>query len=187
MAIEPQLVRLAPNQIWRQLIIRNKDEEESSHQEQCNGRNVDHARQRGGEQRCMPALRSLSAAAPPQSAASLPCGLHRDIHREAGDSSDIYVDRDQKHLLLLPGDSATAHIRQPHRFADDHDEPVIFTIKTEPAGGVVKAFQFGLRDCQRQRRSQRWITQEFSREAGICQDHPRLPARFPTDTSENRF
>ncbi len=27
---------------------------------------------------------------------------------------DIYVDRDQKHLLLLPGDSATAHIRQPH-------------------------------------------------------------------------
>jgi quercetin dioxygenase-like cupin family protein len=54
---------------------------------------------------------------------------------------DIYVDRDQKHLLLLPGDSATAHIRQPHRFANDHDEPVIFTIKTEPAGGVVKAFQ----------------------------------------------
>jgi hypothetical protein len=53
----------------------------------------------------------------------------------------IYVDRDQKYLLLLPGDSATAHIRQPHRFADDHDEPVIFTIKTEPAGGVVKAFQ----------------------------------------------
>ena len=28
---------------------------------------------------------------------------------------DIYVDRDQKHLLLLPGDNATAHIRQPHR------------------------------------------------------------------------
>jgi len=42
------------------------------------------------------------------------------------------VDRDQKHLLLLPGDSATAHIRQPHRFANDHDKPVIFTIKTEP-------------------------------------------------------
>jgi quercetin dioxygenase-like cupin family protein len=54
---------------------------------------------------------------------------------------DIYVDRDQKYPLLLPGDSATAHIRQPHRFANDHDEPVIFTIKTEPAGGVVKAFQ----------------------------------------------
>jgi len=51
------------------------------------------------------------------------------------------VDRDQKHLLLLPGDSATAQIRQPHGFANDHDAPVIFTIKTEPAGGVVKAFQ----------------------------------------------
>jgi hypothetical protein len=55
---------------------------------------------------------------------------------------DIYVDSDQKHLLLLPGDSATAHIRQPHRFANNHDEPVIFTIKTEPAGGVVKAFRW---------------------------------------------
>src|SRR5258708_18841709 len=54
---------------------------------------------------------------------------------------DIYVDRDQRRLLLLPGDSATAHIRQPNRFANDHDEPVIFTIKTEPAGGGVKAFQ----------------------------------------------
>lgn len=54
---------------------------------------------------------------------------------------DIYVDRDQKHLLLQPGESATAHLRQPHRFANDYDEPVIFTIKTDPAGGVVKAFQ----------------------------------------------
>jgi hypothetical protein len=54
---------------------------------------------------------------------------------------DIYVDRDQKHLLLQPGESATAHIRQPHRFANDDDEPVIFTIKTKPAGGVVKAFE----------------------------------------------
>jgi len=53
----------------------------------------------------------------------------------------IYVDRDQKHLPLSPGDRATAYIRQPHRFANDHEEPVIFTIKTEPAGGVVKAFQ----------------------------------------------
>lgn len=53
---------------------------------------------------------------------------------------DIYVDKDQKHLLLQPGESATAHIRQPDRFANDHDEPVIFTIKTKPAGDVV-AFQ----------------------------------------------
>jgi len=34
-----------------------------------------------------------------------------------------------------------AEIRQPHRFANEHNEPVIFTIKTKPAGGVVKAFQ----------------------------------------------
>ena len=54
---------------------------------------------------------------------------------------DIYVDRDQKHLLLQPGESATARVRQSHRFANDHDEPVIFTIETKPAGGVVKAFQ----------------------------------------------
>ena len=54
---------------------------------------------------------------------------------------DIYVDRDQKHLLLQPAESATAQIRQLHRFANEHDEPVIFTIKTKPAGGVVKAFQ----------------------------------------------
>lgn len=54
---------------------------------------------------------------------------------------DFYLDREQKHLVLQPGESATARIRQPHRFANDHDEPVTFTIKTEPAGGVVKAFQ----------------------------------------------
>jgi len=54
---------------------------------------------------------------------------------------DFYADRNQKHLLLQPGESATAQIHQPHRFANNHDEPVIFTIETKPAGGVVKAFQ----------------------------------------------
>ena len=54
---------------------------------------------------------------------------------------DIYLGKAQKHLPLLPGESATARIRQPHRFANDHDEPVIFTVTTKPAGGVVKAFQ----------------------------------------------
>lgn len=54
---------------------------------------------------------------------------------------DIYVEREQRHLVLQPGESATAHIRQPHRFANEHDAPVIFTIETKPAGGVVKAFQ----------------------------------------------
>jgi len=88
---------------------------------------------------------------------------------------DIYVDRDQKHLLLLPGDSATAHIRQPHRFANNHDEPVIFTIKTEPAGGVGKAFRpaYGIARAMQPR----WIAQELSGGAGICQDHPKLPVK----------
>lgn len=54
---------------------------------------------------------------------------------------DFYVGRDQKHLLLKSGESATAEVRQPHRFANEHDEPVIFTVKTKPAGDVVKAFQ----------------------------------------------
>jgi hypothetical protein len=53
----------------------------------------------------------------------------------------IYLGKDAKHLVLKPGESATANIRQLHRFANDRDEPVIFTINTEPAGGVVKAFQ----------------------------------------------
>jgi quercetin dioxygenase-like cupin family protein len=54
---------------------------------------------------------------------------------------DIYLDREQRHILLHPGDSATAQIRQLHRFANNRDEPVTFTMETRPAGGVVKAFQ----------------------------------------------
>ncbi len=54
---------------------------------------------------------------------------------------DMYLGRDEKHLVLQPGESATAQIGQPHRFANHHEEPVIFTIETRPAGGVVKAFQ----------------------------------------------
>jgi mannose-6-phosphate isomerase-like protein (cupin superfamily) len=54
---------------------------------------------------------------------------------------DIYVGREQKRLLLLAGESVTAEIRQLHRFANEHDEPVTFTVETKPAGGVVKAFQ----------------------------------------------
>ena len=54
---------------------------------------------------------------------------------------EVYLGKDEKHLVLKPGGSATAHIRQPHRFANDRDEPVIFTINTDPTGGVVKAFQ----------------------------------------------
>jgi hypothetical protein len=49
-----------------------------------------------------------------QSAASLPGGFIETFTVKQG-QLDIYVGRDRKHLLLLPGDSATAHVRQPHR------------------------------------------------------------------------
>jgi hypothetical protein len=58
---------------------------------------------------------------------------------------DLYVGKEQKHLPLAAGESGTAQIRQPHRFANDHDEAAIFTIETRPAAGVVKAFQFAYR------------------------------------------
>ena len=54
---------------------------------------------------------------------------------------DFYVGTEPRRLSLQPGDSITAQLRQPHRFANDHDEAVRFTGKTKPAGGVVKAFQ----------------------------------------------
>ena len=59
----------------------------------------------------MPALRSLSAAVPP----GPPLHYHLDFiatFTVKQGQLDIYVDRDQKYLLLLPGASATAHIRQ---------------------------------------------------------------------------
>jgi mannose-6-phosphate isomerase-like protein (cupin superfamily) len=54
---------------------------------------------------------------------------------------DFFIGAEQRHLLLQPGHSVTAQLRQPHRFANDHDEAVAFTVETKPAGGVVKAFQ----------------------------------------------
>jgi mannose-6-phosphate isomerase-like protein (cupin superfamily) len=54
---------------------------------------------------------------------------------------DIYIGTEQRRLLLCAGDSVTAKLRQPHRFANDHDEAVTFTVETKPAAGVVKAFQ----------------------------------------------
>jgi hypothetical protein len=44
-------------------------------------------------------------------------------------------------MSCLRRESATAQIWQPHGFANDHDEPVVFTVETKPAGGVVKASQ----------------------------------------------
>jgi hypothetical protein len=54
---------------------------------------------------------------------------------------DIYVDAEPRRLLLRAGDSVTAQLRQPHRFANDHDEAVTFTVETKPAGGEANAFQ----------------------------------------------
>ena len=100
---------------------------------------------------------------------------------------DIYVDRDQKYLPLLPGDSATAHIRQPHRFANDHDEPVIFTIKTEPAGGVVKAFQLAYGIANDGGAGNDGLPKNPVARLVFVKSTPGdLPA-FRTDTSENRF
>src|SRR5260370_855993 len=50
-----------------------------------------------------------------------------------------------------------------------------------------KGISVGLRDSERRRGGQRRIAQESDREVRICQDHPGLPARYPTSTSENRF
>ena len=54
---------------------------------------------------------------------------------------DIYVGRERKHLILGPGESATAHIRELHTFANERDTPALITIDTRPAGSVVRAFQ----------------------------------------------
>jgi mannose-6-phosphate isomerase-like protein (cupin superfamily) len=54
---------------------------------------------------------------------------------------EIYLDAEERRVLLQPGKSATAQIGQPHCFANEHDEPVVFTVETRPAGGVVRAFQ----------------------------------------------
>ena len=99
--MQAQLVRLAPNQIGRQLIVRSTDEEESSHQPQCNGRNVNpvvgeeehsvHARSSKFVcRRTAPVRRFITMWT-----SSRPSPRSRD--------SWIYVDRDQKYLLLLPG------------------------------------------------------------------------------------
>jgi hypothetical protein len=100
--MQAQLVRLAPNQIGRQLIVRNKDEEESSHRRQCNGRNVNPARRRGGEQR---ACQLCEVCLPPYRPGP-PLHYHVDFietFTEKQGQLDIHVDRDQKYLLLLPG------------------------------------------------------------------------------------
>jgi mannose-6-phosphate isomerase-like protein (cupin superfamily) len=54
---------------------------------------------------------------------------------------DIYLGRERSHMRLKPEESVTAHVGQPHTFANDSDEPCTMTVNTRPAGGVVRAFQ----------------------------------------------
>jgi len=54
---------------------------------------------------------------------------------------DIYVGRKRTHIVLKPGDRATAQIGQPHTFANHSGERSVIKVETKPAGGVVRAFQ----------------------------------------------
>jgi mannose-6-phosphate isomerase-like protein (cupin superfamily) len=54
---------------------------------------------------------------------------------------DIYVGRKRTHIVLRPGDRATAQIGQPHTFANHSGERTVIRVETKPAGGVVRAFQ----------------------------------------------
>lgn len=55
---------------------------------------------------------------------------------------DFYVGTEQRRLSLQPGDSITAQLRQPHRFANDHDEAVRFTVKTNPPAVWSRRFKW---------------------------------------------
>src|SRR6267378_3851763 len=59
--------------------------------------------------------------------------------------------------------------------------------QSEACWRCCKGISVGLRDSERRRGGQRRIAQESDREVRICQDHPGLPAWYPTSTSENRF
>jgi mannose-6-phosphate isomerase-like protein (cupin superfamily) len=54
---------------------------------------------------------------------------------------DFYLDKEKRRVSIGEGQSLTAEINQLHTFANDHGEPVIFTVEARPAGGLVKAFQ----------------------------------------------
>jgi mannose-6-phosphate isomerase-like protein (cupin superfamily) len=54
---------------------------------------------------------------------------------------DIYLGQERRHILVKTNESVTAEIRQLHTFANDRDEPAVITIDTQPAAGVVRAFQ----------------------------------------------
>ena len=54
---------------------------------------------------------------------------------------DIYLDRERRHILLHPHESLTAEIGQLHTFANNREQSTLITIDTQPAGGVIRAFQ----------------------------------------------
>jgi mannose-6-phosphate isomerase-like protein (cupin superfamily) len=54
---------------------------------------------------------------------------------------DIYLGRERRHILLDSQQSVTASIGQVHTFANERDTPALITIETEPAAGVIRAFQ----------------------------------------------
>jgi mannose-6-phosphate isomerase-like protein (cupin superfamily) len=54
---------------------------------------------------------------------------------------DLHFGRQRKHVILNAGESLTAQIRQPHTFANERDSPALIMIDTQPAAGVVRAFQ----------------------------------------------
>jgi mannose-6-phosphate isomerase-like protein (cupin superfamily) len=54
---------------------------------------------------------------------------------------DVYLGQERQHILLSPRERYTAEIGQLHTFANNREEPAVITIDTQPAGGVVKAFQ----------------------------------------------
>jgi quercetin dioxygenase-like cupin family protein len=60
-------------------------------------------------------------------------------------SLDLYLGRERRHRLLQRGESATAGVGQLHTFANDRERAAIIKVETNPAGGVVRAFQLAYR------------------------------------------
>jgi mannose-6-phosphate isomerase-like protein (cupin superfamily) len=54
---------------------------------------------------------------------------------------DFYIGKEERNVRITAGQSLTAEIKQLHRFSNNCDEPVTFTVESRPAGGLVKAFQ----------------------------------------------
>ena len=88
----------------------------------------------------MSVIRSASSATAPVFLSTITVDFAETFTVKSG-KLDFYVVTEQRRLSPQPGDSITAQLHQPHRLANDHDEAVTFTVKTKPAGGVVKAFQ----------------------------------------------